>query len=112
GHTVSRPNSRLSPMPFPSPLPFSRQRSPRPLCLLGNPPLELGDMLEAPLPVVFDVNHHPPRHTILAADNAIHDVLEGVERLAPSADEQAAAVAAHRELNAPGVRPGPRFDDA
>jgi len=60
----------------------SASRSPGLLGLLGKPPRQLGEVLEPPLPVVFDVNHHPPRNRILSADNAIHDVLEGVESLA------------------------------
>src|SRR2546425_1090046 len=82
------------------------------LAFLSEPRRRLSQMSEPPLPITFDVNHPPPRSRVLSADDPIHDVLEGIESLAPPADEEAAAVGAHREQYAPPVLSGPRLDNA
>src|SRR5947207_868506 len=98
--------------PVPGAHGVQRDGPPGLLGLLSEPPRQLSQMFEPPLPITFDFNHHPPRNRVLSADDPIHDVLEGIESLAPPADEEAAAVGAHREENAPRVRSGPHLDSA
>src|SRR5207245_2114829 len=98
--------------PVPGAHGVQRDGPPGLLGLLSEPPRQLSQMFEPPLPITFDVNHHPPRSRVLSADDPIHDVLEGIESLAPPADEEAAAVGAHREQYAPRVLSGPRLDNA
>src|SRR6266481_9484255 len=98
--------------PVPGAHGVQRDGPPGLLGLLSEPPRQLSQMFEPPLPITFDVNHHPPRNRVLSADDPIHDVLESIESLAPPADEEAAAVGAHREQYAPRVLSGPRLDSA
>ena len=70
------------------------------LRLLCQPSRQLLQCLPPPLPVAFDVDDDPVSLALaVAADRAVDEVFERVERLATPADDEAGFLAAHREEN-------------
>src|SRR5947208_5296351 len=70
------------------------------LRLLCQPSRQLLKCLPPPLPVALDVDDDPASLALaVAADHAVDEVFERVERLATPADDEAASLAAHREEN-------------
>src|SRR5262249_58095827 len=64
---------------------------------------ERGKVLLPALAIALHVDDHPAGTTILPRHDAVEDILEGIERLAAPPDQEAAAVATHREDERAGI---------
>src|SRR5438105_4765066 len=90
-------------------VPLAREADPTP------PGLERREVPLEPVQdrrIWFDANHGPPGTAVVARNDAVHYVLERVERLTAPADEEAAGISRDGEEDRSGVFASPDGDAA